>query len=1150
MTSALTHTLDQFVEPHVSEDHDFTQDEQLRTKKNCPQMALFLAFNGDKNCKKPVYHNFHAIELNGKPSNEDPSSNLNQLDIPPPISDIDDVQILDHNIGNYLMDKLFQSGEIVPKNDTSDQERPTGVVESKDEIDHKYEELMSAMHLVLEKMGASKETKQADQLDQHTDVNKYGTDPDVPQTVTDEYGPIIELPKSKSAISKNRNNYRPELDKPIRLSTKFGSSETTQTEPKTIQAITGDEPDEEDFNYESDLTYEEDPKDWADYLKVNSNNGIINKNRDLGKIMTKIQDQLKKCLGISCECTKDRDFPAEGNDNTLVPQTPYHPSPTQRYKRPRSDGNRKNISSSHDSFSQGIPMKLNRLNRRTESPSQNHLNSNYFDSSDKDGDREEYVQKKSIPFATEIIPGRHRGSNRKETNSIALAPVDEEWSEENMDDFLEKFNRIINKKSKEEIKTNLRSKSQASKMSFKEEDELKMDLAQKLAQMFFSAKRKIARNKIRAITKSPVPPKPSQRSKPRGTKKLISISDQKEKEFLKELVKALTDEIPEVTYKGIPENEDEEDEVKSLLNLEYNLNRSNMQHFVKPNNVYLTRKGDTDDNERPHDDYIELQSREDYRLSFRPNMHKIKEADDDDDNEDPDVEPIQIVHHTQSNAPKTRTRGLLRPTVALSNQRRISSLHPPIETDEDESSDYEMEKEVVDARKLYNPRHLKSSIPSNNKIQIPFEIDVVDTEKAVLKRPNSRGSRVHPASPRPHSERVDLNFRQQQNRSKPRPRFATERLESLEDNKFKDEFHVPARTQQSRKSYEYNSKASEKLPTRPHRRIDELPDDLDEGENNIDDDGDVFNHHECLNRPSNTITHRIPRPLSSKNQQRLSSGEVKSSNELHILFNDPKTEPMDEDTALEDTEDDQPLQDEALPYFRDHRNIRRQGRTMESENASHLGNRRNGRNQLNRRGTVPKSQRQHNDRREAIVHREQRGLFDRKKLQLLGSLSDDKKSRDSNSGKAISDRITTPKTDLVIETNDLPVQSKRMFANGKKLSVIDPKDMDDQYLIYPELINEEMEFNPLEDDEKKQIQKEAVAKVHNKDEGSLENQQKNQTVVSEKPTTTVNHPQARRYLNLFNNFKERVSLVTKKPAYDKYYRGYPPGVEKYAANYS
>lgn len=1148
MTSAHTHTLDHFVEPHVSEEHDNAQDEQLRTKrKNCPQMALFLAFNGDKNCKKPVYHNFHTIELNGESSNEENISDLNQPDTQHSISDIDNAENLDKNIGNYLMDKLFESGDIVPNNATKEQQRPSGAEEPKDEniMDHKYEELMSAMHLVLEKMGTSKETKEPGQLDQHTDDNEYDAETDVPETVTDEYGPIIDLSKTKSPISKNRNNYHPELDKPSNKPTKIDTPKKFPTKHETIQTTDGGEPDEED------LIYEEHPKDW-EYPQIKDFNALFNKNRELGNIINdrmthiQIQDLLKKCLGVSCECTKDRDFPAEGNDITLIPQMPYHP--TQRYQRPRSDGNRKNNSSSHDSFSDGRPKRLKRPFRRTDSPSRNHWNSNYFDSSDKDQDREEYIQKKSIPFDTEIIPRQQKGFKRKETNSIPFAPVDEEWPEENIDDFLEKFSRIMNNKSKEERKTKLRSKSQVPKISRKEEDEMKMDLAQNLALIFLNAKRKIATNTGRTISNSPVPSKSNRRrSKAHDTANPPSISEQNENEFLKELVNALTEETPEDTYKGLPENEDDDDEDEETSQFSFNRNRSNMRHFVKPNIVHGARNVDSDDDESPDDDDTEMQTRENYSPSVRPNRAKIEEADgaDGDESEVSDVESIANFNDAHSYVPKTHNSGSLRLSVARRNQKRPSSLNCPIETEEDdiEYSGDGMEKAVVDPRKLYHSQYLKPTVPKNKKIQ---------TEKAVLKAPNSRGSKVYLPSPNPHSNRVEPNYRQQQNRPKPRPRQATE---PLDDKKLKHE--LPAIIQKSRKSYEYNPKASETRstrPQRPQRRIDELPEEVDES---VDDEyGDEIIDDECLKHPSNTRTHRVPRPLTNTKKQRPSSGEMKSSKELHILINDPtNTEPLDDDAALDDTEEDEPLQDEALKYFRDHRNIRQQGKTNESKNASRPGNRRNGRIQSVRRETnaVTKSQRQHNDRRKAIVHREERGLFDRKRLQLLGSLSDSKTSRDSNNGKAISDRVITPNIDLSIETNELPLHSKKMFANGKKLSVVDPNYMDDQFLIYPELINEQMEFNPLEpsqDLNKKEIQKKVVAKVEKKVQESLEKQQKNQTVTSDTPTTTVNHPQARRYLNLFNNFKERVSLVTKKPAHAKYYRGYPPGVQKYAANYS
>lgn len=1128
--SAHTHTLDHFVEPHVSndEEHDYAQDEQLRTKrKNCPQMALFLAFNGDKNCEKPVYTNFHTFEVKGDTSNKDDSnSDLNQLDIQPPLSDIDDATSLDHTMGNYLMDKLLKSGEIVPNNASSDQQRPSSAEEPKDEIGHKYEELMSAMHLVLEKMNAPKVTKQPEKLDEHTDDNEYGIDPDAPQTVTDDYGPIIELPKSKSPLSKNWNKYRLKLDIPAKKATKISSSETMPAEPETTQPIVEDESDEDD------PIYEEDEKDGAEYPK--SNNGMSNKNRNLGNYIngcmtnTEIQDQLKKFLGISCECSKDRDFPAEGNDITLNPQT--SDQPTQRYKRPRSGGKRKNHSCPYD----GTPKKLKRTNRRTESPNQNYWNSNYFDRSYKDGSREEFIQKKSIPFATELIPERQRGSKRKESNSNIFDQIDEEWSEDNMEDIPEKFNRNINIKSNKERKTKLRSKS-----SCKEEEELKMDLVQMLAQILFSAKTKKANNKIRAITKSPVSSKSnSRRSKSCDSTESLSRSDQNQNEYMKELLIALTDEIPEDTSKGLPENEDEEDDVTNLPNSEFKRNRSNMQNFVKPNHIHLERNGETDD------DYTELQRRGNYRPSIRTNRPKIERADgaDEDKNEEPDVEAVEKFNDAQSEITKKRT-------VSLSNQRRINS----IETDDEdiEASDDDLEKENVAARKLYHSQHLKPSIPRGNKIQFSSEVDVVDTEKAASIENSSGSSRVYSPLPRTHSKRVQPNYRQKQNISKLRPRIAkTEPLQPLDDIKFKDKL-CPAKIQKSRKSYENNSKTPEKLPASQQRRIVELPEILNEGDNNLDDDGDEINDHEFLSRPINPIKHRIPRPLSSNNQQRFSSGEVKSSNELHILFNDPATESMDEDVALEDTEEDQPLPYEELAYFRNHKNIRRKGRTMESENTSRPGNRINGRNQPSRRrpNAFTKSQRQRNDRRKEIVHREERGLYDRKRLQLL---NDDKKSRNSNE-MTISDSLITPKTDLAIDTSEVPVLSNRIFANGKKLSVVDPTYMDDKFLIYPELINDQMDFNPLEPSQdvvKKQIQKKVVPKLQTKLQDRIENQQMNQTVTTDTPTTTINHQQARRYLNLFNNFKERVSLVTKKPAHAKYYRGYPPGVEKYAANYN
>lgn len=79
----------------------------------CPHIAVLLINNGNKDCKKPTHHNFHKMKFNGASSYDKNKCDHNKFDVPAAIK-IKPSQ--DKNIGNNLMDKLYDSGDIIPNN--------------------------------------------------------------------------------------------------------------------------------------------------------------------------------------------------------------------------------------------------------------------------------------------------------------------------------------------------------------------------------------------------------------------------------------------------------------------------------------------------------------------------------------------------------------------------------------------------------------------------------------------------------------------------------------------------------------------------------------------------------------------------------------------------------------------------------------------------------------------------------------------------------------------------------------------------------------------------------------------------------------------------------------------------------------------------
>lgn len=128
------------------------------TCQSCPQIALFLIINGNKNCKLS-YHNLHTIELDFGSKYEEPKSDHSQLDMP----GINTEQSQNKNIAKYLMDKLYESGDIVLNNVNANQAQPSiytqklQTPENGNKIHSKYEELMAAMRMNLKNIGKTKQ---------------------------------------------------------------------------------------------------------------------------------------------------------------------------------------------------------------------------------------------------------------------------------------------------------------------------------------------------------------------------------------------------------------------------------------------------------------------------------------------------------------------------------------------------------------------------------------------------------------------------------------------------------------------------------------------------------------------------------------------------------------------------------------------------------------------------------------------------------------------------------------------------------------------------------------------------------------------------------------------------------------------------------
>lgn len=915
----------------LQEHASLTAEDQLRTKrKSCPQMALFLAIKGDKKDRHhKCVHNFHTIQL-------DDDSEENTEDLPSSKKTSTQEEV-DNDIGKWMIQAMQGENKPPPKK----LEEPT----ENSNKDDKYHEFISALQSM---MGSPKEDKpnlsQDHQKHDDDDEHQHYNDGD-DELLSDEDGrrrterptttsTTTSTTSAPSTTTTRRSRPRPTTTTTTTTTTAAPTTNTTTESPPC------DDEDDEDGDDEDEDDEECDDEDYDHpYRPIKNFNVIINHNKDLGNIINdrmthvQIQDQLKKFLGITCEC-KEREVAdddcSETGEILLEPKKPrkhtecscahqcdeedrrHHQTPPRR----RPSSRRRNRYRYEDDDSKDGSRKLRRQNRRTNfgPPWQRHELINpdairmfrnrkeYSTAQDEPEPQQEryheqFYPKKDARFDTEHVL---RSAKPNKSATRRLRPISEEWPQHEEESErsppithmeIRKRGRTSRRR-KPSVATTTTSTSTSTTTTISpdirwEEAETKMKLAQELAAKFTAARKVLSRkrNKKRGGGHKYSAAKKSTRKEP----PCMCGVEHKDEAFLDELVDDLAEEF------GYPKK-----------------TKSNGRTKNKKDSDTTTKK-----------------------KQLRPST-ATKSDDHDDDTNDGGEDAVEDAAEQLSKEPK----------------RKLNPLGFRL-----------MSRKFDQETKAKNMRPLKRQYYKKKNVEHERDEEEIRSDESDIKEPPKQNDGDG------DDEDDDVDGDEQDE----------DQVEDEEEKVTIDRKHKSKKPSKSRKkSSKDDEDHTETESSSSHRRQPSKSD-----SHPPCDEQDEVEHIES--RSSNPWNRRRQELITRAKVTAAST--VRGPKELHILINDPssigKHHQSDDEGFGDEEEQSEPeeattLTDDELKYFRDHRHYHGEASRTGTSAKRRNGNRRNGRQRGAADGNddTVVSRRRYTNRHEPIVHRGERGLLD------------------------------------------------------------------------------------------------------------------------------------------------------------------------------